>query len=169
VPALVTLALHLLLDASSPWPSPCGRPLLRQPSCMCILPSSLLSTNRANAPSLLVDLRVRSSGACRHSTSRPREQASTRTVASVPHGGQRRGRRHLVKAPPTRDLSTRPGGLVHHGCSVHRLSSPARTLDGASIRPIKLPGASDTCASRALGGGNCGVALPLSLVQARRT
>ncbi|KAJ7846165.1 hypothetical protein B0H13DRAFT_2675673 [Mycena leptocephala] len=76
VPALVTLALHLLLDASSPWPSPCGRPLLRQPSY----------------------LRVRSSGACRHSTSRPREQASTRTVASVPHGGQRRGRRHL-RAP----------------------------------------------------------------------
>ncbi|KAJ7934192.1 hypothetical protein B0H13DRAFT_649678 [Mycena leptocephala] len=31
---------------------------------------------------------------------------------------------------------------------MRRLSSPARTLDGASVRPIKLPEALDTCTSR---------------------
>jgi hypothetical protein len=83
---------------------------LAQPTISYVYSSSLSSTNRANAPSLLVDLRVLSSGACGHSAGRAREQASTRTVASVLDGGRRRGRRDPAKAPPTRDLSTRPGG-----------------------------------------------------------
>ncbi|KAF8132724.1 hypothetical protein K438DRAFT_1873111 [Mycena galopus ATCC 62051] len=83
--ATLALVASPRLASSSPspctsYPSPCHRPFIVAVSVGAPLPPTIC---------LLVDLCVRSSGACRHSTGRAREQASTQhehgPLATVPH------------------------------------------------------------------------------------